>query len=114
MHTTEKMFTGTPPVLPPNRQENAPAVSAARGQENGAEDEAARILIDTLMPRAGQGPAPVYLAGVSMGATSVLMATALPLPANVRGVIADCGFTSPRAIMAQVPPLTAAGNPSWR
>jgi len=41
---------------------------------------------------------PIYLAGVSMGATTVLMATALELPPNVRGIIADCGFTSPDAI----------------
>ncbi len=41
---------------------------------------------------------PVYLAGVSMGAATVLMATGLTLPENVRGVMADCGFTSPHAI----------------
>ena len=41
---------------------------------------------------------PIYLAGVSMGATTVLMAAGLPLPAQVRGIIADCGFTSPEAI----------------
>ena len=41
---------------------------------------------------------PIYLAGVSMGATTVLMAAGLPLPAQVKGVIADCGFTSPEAI----------------
>lgn len=39
-------------------------------------------------------PYPVYLAGVSMGASTVLMASGLELPENVRGVIADCGFTS--------------------
>ena len=37
---------------------------------------------------------PVYLAGVSMGASTVLMAAGLDLPENVKGVIADCGFTS--------------------
>lgn len=37
---------------------------------------------------------PIYLAGVSMGATTVLMAGALSLPGNVRGIVADCGFTS--------------------
>lgn len=37
---------------------------------------------------------PVYLCGISMGATTVLMASALALPENVRGIIADCGFTS--------------------
>lgn len=41
---------------------------------------------------------PIYLAGVSMGATTVLMATGLDLPENVRGIIADCGFTSPEEI----------------
>ena len=38
---------------------------------------------------------PVYLHGISMGATSVLMAQAEKLPARVRGIVADCGFTSP-------------------
>ncbi|MBQ9761802.1 MAG: alpha/beta hydrolase [Oscillospiraceae bacterium] len=37
---------------------------------------------------------PIFLAGISMGATTVLMATGFDLPKNVRGVIADCGFTS--------------------
>lgn len=38
---------------------------------------------------------PVYLAGISMGATTVLMAAGFDvLPENVAGVIADCGFTS--------------------
>jgi len=36
----------------------------------------------------------VYLAGVSMGASTVLMTAGLELPENVKGVIADCGFTS--------------------
>lgn len=45
---------------------------------------------------------PVYLLGISMGATSVLMAAGLELPDCVRGVIADCGFTSPRAIWSHV------------
>ena len=37
----------------------------------------------------------IVLDGLSMGASTVLMATGLELPENVRGVIADCGFTSP-------------------
>lgn len=45
---------------------------------------------------------PVYLAGVSMGATTVLMASGLGLPATVRGIFADCGFTSPHAIWKHV------------
>ena len=36
----------------------------------------------------------IFLGGLSMGATTVLMASALDLPDNVRGIIADCGFTS--------------------
>ena len=43
---------------------------------------------------------PVYLGGISMGATTVLMAAELPIKANLRGIVADCGFTSPRAIIA--------------
>lgn len=37
---------------------------------------------------------PIYLCGVSMGASTVLMAADLPFPGNVRGIIADCGYTS--------------------
>ena len=45
---------------------------------------------------------PIYLAGVSMGATTVLMACGLELPDNVRGIIADCGFTAPDKIWKHV------------
>ena len=45
---------------------------------------------------------PVYLAGISMGATTVLMAAGQELPPNVKGIIADCGFTSPTAIWKHV------------
>ena len=45
---------------------------------------------------------PIYLAGISMGATTVLMATGLTLPSNVRGVIADSGFTSADAIFKHI------------
>lgn len=38
---------------------------------------------------------PIYLSGVSMGASTVLMASGLDLPERVKGVIADCGFTTP-------------------
>lgn len=37
---------------------------------------------------------PIYLAGVSMGASTVLMTAGLKLPDNVCGIIADCGYTS--------------------
>ena len=45
---------------------------------------------------------PVYLCGLSMGATTVLMAAGLKLPECVHGIIADCGFTSPYAITKHV------------
>ena len=45
---------------------------------------------------------PIYLCGVSMGASTVLMAAGLDLPNNVRGIIADCGYTSPEAIWRHV------------
>lgn len=45
---------------------------------------------------------PVYLFGVSMGATTVLMSAELDLPENVHGIVADCGFTSPEAIWKHV------------
>ncbi len=41
---------------------------------------------------------PIYLAGVSMGATTVLMAAGVGLPDSVHGILADCGFTSPQDI----------------
>ncbi|MBQ9117750.1 MAG: alpha/beta hydrolase [Clostridia bacterium] len=41
----------------------------------------------------------IYLSGVSMGATTVLMASALDLPDNVKGIFADCPFSSPEAII---------------
>ena len=45
---------------------------------------------------------PLYLCGVSMGASTVLMAAGLPLPASVHGIIADCGFTSLHEIWKHV------------
>ena len=46
------------------------------------------------------GTAPTFLGGVSMGATTVLMAAGGSLPEDVKGVVADCGFTSPWEIVA--------------
>ena len=45
---------------------------------------------------------PVYLAGVSLGASTVLMTAGLDLPENVKGVIADCGFSSAYGIWSHV------------
>ena len=48
------------------------------------------------------GSPPITLYGVSMGATTVLMASALGLPDNVRGIIADCPFSAPLDIICEV------------
>ncbi len=45
---------------------------------------------------------PIVLAGVSMGASTVLMAAGLPLPSSVCGVIADSPYASPGAIIRKV------------
>ena len=45
---------------------------------------------------------PIYLAGISMGASTVLMAAGFQLPENVHGIMADCGFTSANAIWKHV------------
>jgi len=45
---------------------------------------------------------PIILTGISMGAATVLMASALPLPGNVRGIIADSPYTSPAEIIRKV------------
>ncbi len=49
-----------------------------------------------------QGKLPLYLVGISMGAATVLMASALSLPKTVRGIVADCAYTSPEAIWKHV------------
>ena len=45
---------------------------------------------------------PIIIAGISMGAATVLMASGLKLPKNVKGIIADCPFTSPKEIIDKV------------
>ena len=49
-----------------------------------------------------EGKLPIYLGGVSMGATTILMTAGFDLPENVRGIVADCAFTSPHAIWKHV------------
>ena len=41
----------------------------------------------------------LVLTGISMGASTVLMAAGKPLTENVVGVLADCGFSSPKEII---------------
>ena len=44
----------------------------------------------------------IILAGISMGAATVLMASELNLPENVKGIIADCPYSSPAEIIKKV------------
>lgn len=44
----------------------------------------------------------ILLYGVSMGAATVLMASGLALPKNVKGIIADCPYSSPLDIILEV------------
>ncbi len=44
----------------------------------------------------------VILTGISMGASTVLLAAGTELPKNVIGVLADCGYTSAREIIQEV------------
>lgn len=45
---------------------------------------------------------PIFLDGISLGGTTVLLASELPMPENVVGIVADCGFTSPWDICKHV------------
>ena len=53
----------------------------------------------------------IVLYGVSMGAATVLMASDLDLPENVKGIIADCPYSSPKAIIRKV--AKQMGLPAW-
>ena len=44
----------------------------------------------------------IILTGISMGASTVLMASGNPLPENVIGVLADCGYNSAKDIIKKV------------
>ena len=48
------------------------------------------------------GDIPILLGGISMGAATVLMTSALDLPENVCGIVADCPYTSAKDIICAV------------
>lgn len=48
------------------------------------------------------GDYPMFLCGLSMGASTVMYMADTDLPANVSCLIADCGFTSPKEILSHV------------
>ena len=53
----------------------------------------------------------ICLMGVSMGAATVLMASGLDLPRNVKGIVADCPFVKASDIIDKVG--KGMGFPSW-
>lgn len=48
------------------------------------------------------GEIPVLLSGMSMGASTMMYLADENLPANVKGFIVDCGFTTPKEILSCV------------
>lgn len=44
----------------------------------------------------------ILIEGLSMGASTVLMASQLDLPENVKGIIADCGYSDVKEILMRV------------
>lgn len=56
---------------------------------------------DYLIKRFGQNTK-IILSGISMGASTVLMAAGEDLPENIVGIIADCPYSSPKAIILRV------------
>lgn len=44
----------------------------------------------------------IFIIGLSMGAATVKFAARFPMPDNVKGIIADCGFNSPEKIIRKV------------
>lgn len=44
----------------------------------------------------------IILHGISMGGATVLMASGLELPPQVKGIVSDCAFTSPKEVFTHV------------
>lgn len=79
----------------------------AHGQSEGRcltfgilEREDVRLWARYLCDRFGED-VNIVLVGVSMGAASVMMAAELDLPQNVKGIVADSGYTSPKEIICK-------------
>ncbi len=53
----------------------------------------------------------LLITGISMGASTVVMASSLPLPPSVVGVIADCGYSDASQIIKHV--IKQIGLPVW-
>ena len=61
----------------------------------------ALVWIDWLIQECGED-VEIMLFGTSMGGATVLMTSGLELPVNVRGIVSDCGFTSPKEVFTHV------------
>ena len=57
--------------------------------------------VDYIIDRFGKDT-PIILSGISMGGTTVLMTAEMGLPKNVLGIVADCPFSEPKAIISKV------------
>ena len=57
--------------------------------------------IDWMIKKAGNDIR-IVLMGNSMGGATVLMASGLNLPEQVKGIVSDCAFTSPKAVFTHV------------
>lgn len=57
--------------------------------------------IDWVLEHCGED-VEIFLHGISMGGATVLMASGLELPPQVKGIISDCGFTSPKEVFTHV------------
>ncbi|MBD5520327.1 MAG: alpha/beta hydrolase [Lachnospiraceae bacterium] len=57
--------------------------------------------IDWLIDKCGKD-VKIMLHGTSMGGATVLMTSSLDLPDNVKGIVSDCAFTSPKEVFTHV------------
>ncbi len=57
--------------------------------------------LDWIVEHIGED-AKIILHGTSMGAATVLMTSGLKLPEQVKGIVSDCGFTSPKEVFTHV------------
>ena len=57
--------------------------------------------MDWILENVGED-AEIILHGTSMGAATVLMTSGMKLPVQVKGIVSDCGFTSPKEVFTHV------------
>lgn len=57
--------------------------------------------IDYIIGKCGED-VQILLHGTSMGAATVLMTSGLELPKQIKGIVSDCGFTSPKHVFTHV------------